>query len=130
MDQLRDGVGLRSYGQRDPLMEYKKEGFSMFQAMYLSIGEEAAEIMFKVQPMARDSHEPKSVFGSLPQQMVHNEFSGMNRAAAQAAAQHQGSAAPVPEEKPQPIHHDGPKVGRNDPCPCGSGQKYKKCHGQ
>ncbi len=130
MDQLRDGVGLRSYGQRDPLMEYKKEGFSMFQAMYSSIGEEAAEIMFKVQPMARDSHEPKSVFGSLPQQMVHNEFSGMNRAAAQAAAQHQGGAAPVEEAKPQPMHHDGPKVGRNDPCPCGSGQKYKKCHGQ
>lgn len=130
MDQLRDGVGLRSYGQRDPLMEYKKEGFSMFQAMYSSIGEEAAEIMFKVKPMSRDNYEPKSVFGSLPQQMVHNEFSGMNRAAAQAAAQHQGNAAPVAEEKPQPMHHEGPKVGRNDPCPCGSGQKYKKCHGQ
>ena len=129
MDQLRDGVGLRSYGQRDPLMEYKKEGFSMFQAMYGSIGEEAAEIMFKVQPMARDSEEPKSVFASLPQKMVHNEFSGLSSAAANAAAQNP-SAPALEQEKPQHIHHEGSKVGRNDPCPCGSGQKYKKCHGK
>ena len=99
----------------------------MFQAMYSSIGDEVAEIMFKVQPMAKDSQEPKSVFGSLPQQMVHNEFSGLNRAAAQAAAE---GRPPVEEEKPSPIHNDGPKVGRNDLCPCGSGKKYKKCHGQ
>lgn len=128
MDQLRDGVGLRSYGQRDPLMEYKREGFSMFQTMYSSIGEEAAEIMFKVQPVAKESMEPKSVFGSLPQQMVHQESSGFNRAAAQAISQEEGRA-PVEEEKPKPVQHDGPKVGRNDPCPCGSGKKYKKCHG-
>ncbi len=130
MDQLRDGVGLRSYGQRDPLMEYKKEGFSMFQAMYGSIGEEASEVMFKVQPMGREKEEPKSVFGSLPQQMVHSEFSGLNRAAANAAAQSVGAPLPVEEEPPAPVHHEGPKVGRNDPCPCGSGKKYKKCHGQ
>lgn len=130
MDQLRDGVGLRSYGQRDPLMEYKKEGFSMFQAMYGSIGEEAAEVMFKVQPLGREKEEPKSVFGSLPQQMVHSEFSGLNRAAANAAAQSVGAPLPVEEEPPVPVHHEGPKVGRNDPCPCGSGKKYKKCHGQ
>ncbi len=131
MDQLREGVGLRSYGQRDPLMEYKREGFSMFEAMYGSIGEEVAEIMFKVQPIARESQEPKSVFGSLPQQMVHNEFSGMERAVSAAAQQDQSlGGAPVQEEAPQPIKHDAPKVGRNDPCPCGSGKKYKKCHGQ
>jgi len=139
MDQLRDGVGLRSYGQRDPLMEYKKEGFSMFQAMYSSIGDEVAEIMFKVQPMAKDGNEPRSVFADLPQQMVHSEFSGLSRAAAQ---QQEGaspeSAGPMPplglnpreDNNAQPAQPSGPKVGRNDPCPCGSGQKYKKCHGQ
>jgi len=111
----------------------------MFQAMYSSIGDEVAEIMFKVQPMAKDGNEPRSVFADLPQQMVHSEFSGLSRAAAQ---QQEGaspeSAGPMPplglnpreDNNAQPAQPSGPKVGRNDPCPCGSGQKYKKCHGQ
>lgn len=133
MDQLRDGVGLRSYGQRDPLMEYKREGFNMFQLMYGSIGDDIAEIMFKVEPVSMHRNEPRGVFESLPQKMEHKEFSGMSQVAQAAAAQKAAEAgAPVPplrEEPQQPIHHEGPKVGRNDPCPCGSGKKYKKCHG-
>jgi len=133
MDQLRDGVGLRSYGQRDPLMEYKKEGFNMFRLMFDSIGDDIAEIMFKIEPVAAERVAPRGVFESLPQQMVHNEFSGMSQAAQAAAAQKAQEsgmpAPPVKEEPSQPIHHEGPKTGRNDPCPCGSGKKYKKCHG-
>ena len=129
MDQMREGVGLRAYGQRDPLVEYKREGFSMFQQMYASINEEVAEVIFKVRP-ASPSFRMRGVFSSVPQQMVHNDFSGID--SRRAVAQEQAGEA-APEEAPPaavPIRHAGPKIGRNDPCPCGSGKKYKKCCGK
>ncbi len=130
MDQLKEGVGLRSFAQRDPLIEYKREGFEMFQAMYMSIHQEVAELIFKIQ-QAGPSQRFKSVFHSLPQQFVHNEAAGL----AQSAAQQPSPMAPGPQSgepppAPAPIRKSGPKVGRNDPCPCGSGKKYKKCCGQ
>ena len=68
MDQLKEGVGLRSYGQRDPLIEYKREGFEMFQMMFSSINQEVAETIFKIQPV-RERHAPRGVFSSIPQNM-------------------------------------------------------------
>jgi len=124
MDQLKEGIGLRSFAQRDPLIEYKREGFEMFQVMYGSIHQEVAELIFKIQ-QASPTQKRKSVFSSLPQQLVHDEAKSLSQA---MPAQQQGgepqSAAPVPIQK------SGPKVGRNDPCPCGSGKKYKKCCGR
>ncbi len=134
MDQLKEGIGLRSYGQRDPLIEYKKEAFAMFQVMYSSINQEVAEMIFKIQPAEKES-KIKGVFSSLPQKLVHDEISGLSNAALMQQAQAQGQVPPsapqsVPVSSSAPMRNEGPKVGRNDPCPCGSGKKYKKCCGQ
>jgi len=130
MDQLREGIGLRAYGQRDPIIEYKREGFEMFQAMFLSINREVAEIIFKVQP-AQKRERLRGVFSSLPQQLVHNEFSSLSGQPARpddvSPQTPPGQEAPP---RPKPIQKSGPKVGRNDPCTCGSGKKYKKCCGR
>ncbi|MCB9747250.1 MAG: preprotein translocase subunit SecA [Candidatus Omnitrophica bacterium] len=133
MDQLKEGVGLRSYGQRNPLIEYKKEGFEMFQMMYSSINQEVAEIIFKIQPVDRSSSRPRGVFSALPKKLVHDEVSGMADARRQAAASGPAPASQTPSATTpatSPVRSSGPKVGRNDPCPCGSGRKYKKCCGQ
>jgi len=129
MDQLKEGISLRSFAQRDPLIEYKREGFEMFQMMYDSIHQEVSEVIFKIQ-QAGPSQRIKSVFDSLPQQFVHDEAAGLSQSAAQQRAQlQQPNAAPQPAA-PVPIRKEGPKVGRNEPCPCGSGKKYKKCCGR
>ncbi|HPN55506.1 MAG TPA: preprotein translocase subunit SecA [Candidatus Omnitrophota bacterium] len=132
MDQLKGGVGLRSYGQRDPLIEYKREGYEMFQMMFASISDEVAEIIFKVQPLP-GSARMRGVFDSLPQNFVHDEVSSFSgdtapQPGAQEPPQPQRPQNPPPPAS-QPYHKSGPKVGRNDPCPCGSGKKYKKCCG-
>ncbi|MGA2774895.1 MAG: preprotein translocase subunit SecA [Candidatus Omnitrophota bacterium] len=118
MDSLREGIGLRAYGQRDPLIEYKREGFLMFNQMISSIEEEAVETLFKLQP-AGTAHF-KGVFSEERQELTHPELSALDAAAQQ------------PEQQPaqKPIQSTHPKVGRNDPCPCGSGKKYKKCCGR
>ncbi len=138
MDQLKEGIGLRSYAQRDPIIEYKREGFQMFRAVYDSISVEVAELILRIQPATSET-KLKSVFGSLPQRLVHNEFSSLNQPSAPRAAPRpvsptaaavSSSAGDGGQPQEQPYHKEGPKVGRNDPCPCGSGKKYKKCHGQ
>ncbi|MBF0522113.1 MAG: preprotein translocase subunit SecA [Candidatus Omnitrophica bacterium] len=133
MDQMKEGIGLRSFAQRDPLVEYKKEGFQMFEEMYYSINQEVAEIIFKVQS-AGPKRQVKSVFGSLPQKLIHDEVSGMSRPMPQQIASEYGGSGEEEEQlepvKQTPYHKEGPKVGRNDPCPCGSGKKYKKCCGR
>ncbi|MBU1146766.1 MAG: preprotein translocase subunit SecA [Candidatus Omnitrophica bacterium] len=122
MDNLREGIGLRAYGQRDPLVEYQHEGYDMFMSMIDSIKDETLEFLFKVQAVQEDTAS-RGVFQSLPQQFVHDEIAPMSR--------------PLPSQPPRdlpepPAQHkrEEPKVGRNDPCPCGSGRKYKKCCGQ
>jgi preprotein translocase subunit SecA len=125
MDSLREGIGLRAYGQRDPLVEYKREAFEMFSQMVASIEEEALEAIFKLQ--AAQPERFRGVFSSVHQELFHPEIDGMH--AAQAA--HAGQSAPDPQEEAvKTVRLDHPKVGRNDPCPCGSGKKYKKCCGQ
>ncbi|RKL64324.1 preprotein translocase subunit SecA [Thermoanaerobacteraceae bacterium SP2] len=103
MDQLREGIGLRAYGQRDPVIEYKIEGYDMFQEMIKNIQEDTLRYLFRVQVKAA------------PQ---------MQQRAYNVSYSHGGS-----EEKRQPIRKEK-KIGRNDPCPCGSGKKYKKCCGR
>ena len=128
MDQLKEGVGLRSYAQRDPLVEYKREGFEMFQMMYSSINQEVAETIFRLQPARGPAPVRRGVFSSLPQNLVHNDFSSLS-----AGPRPPPGVSPQGGERPpapQPARKAGPKVGRNDPCPCGSGKKYKKCCGR
>ncbi len=109
MDQLKDGIGLRGYGQKDPLAEYKREGYDMFAGMMDRIKGDTLERLFKFQ-LVRGERPEAEVEAPRPPQM------SLNR----------GEAATAPK---QPVHRTEEKVGRNDPCPCGSGKKYKKCHG-
>jgi preprotein translocase subunit SecA len=136
MDTLRQGVGLRAYGQRDPLVEYKHEAYAMFSDLMDKIKLDVATRIFR---SATSAAAFKSFITSLPQMYVHDEVATLGRAGARApaAAGARPSGPPGAEEamqaalnsKPTPVKRDEPKVGRNDPCPCGSGKKYKKCHG-
>jgi preprotein translocase subunit SecA len=103
MDDLKQGIGLRAYGQHDPVIAYKEEGYEMFQAMVNAIREETVRRMFTIQLR--------------PKQEVKRE---------RVAKETGTDAANNSEVKKQPIRKDK-KVGPNDPCPCGSGLKYKKC---
>jgi preprotein translocase subunit SecA len=116
MDHLRDSVGLRGYGQKDPLNEYKREAYNLFISMMNKINSEVIRVLFHVemnqksdieeaeqsQERVQTREEQRDIFAEKPQQS---------------------------EEKRAPIKREYPKVGRNDLCPCGSGKKYKKCHG-
>ena len=134
MDNLREGIGLRAYGQRDPLIEYKREAFEMFGQMIYGIEEEAVETVFKIQ--AARPEKFKGVFSDLAQQFVHPEVQSFKKPQEESSVirdPHFGAPSiatspPGSISKPVPLSH--PKVGRNDPCPCGSGKKYKKCCGK
>jgi preprotein translocase subunit SecA len=108
MDYLKEGIGLRSYGQKDPLVEYKREGHEMFQQMIDRVKEETLQKLFHIQIQREDQ---------LQEMRAEQEDQPMFYGPAEAA---------VPK---QAVRREG-KVGRNDPCPCGSGKKYKKCHGK
>jgi len=136
LDDLREGIGLRAYGQRDPLMEYKKEAFQMFDAMTSSIKQEAVEFIFRVDVVKAE--EMRAVFSG-DQTLVHEEQEVFGGGVTPAEEKRLSEAAhPASEPTGQPVDTGVPaapikrteeKVGRNDPCPCGSGKKYKKCHG-
>jgi len=126
MDSLREGIGLRAYGQRDPLVEYKREAFEMFSQMITGIEEEATETIFRLQ--AAKPERFRGVFSSVSQEFLHPEATRPQRPQENLTAQ-EPSLESLEVMKPSP-QVSGPKVGRNDPCPCGSGKKYKKCHGK
>jgi preprotein translocase subunit SecA len=134
LDNLKEGIGLRAYGQRDPVVEYKREAFGLFEAMTQSIKEEGVELLFRVQVVKEE--KPASVLDTGSRaQYLHPESGGMgmNPAAFQAPEPPKNiplSQGRPPEQKPSTLRREEPKVGRNDPCPCGSGKKYKKCHGE
>ena len=110
MDHLKEGIGLRGYAQKNPLTEYKKEGFSLFSNLMARIKEEVTEYLFKVQIRRESEFEDEDVIAK-PKQMV----------------EHRGDVEG--SDKPETVRREEEKVGRNEPCPCGSGKKYKKCHG-
>jgi len=108
MDHLKEGINLRAYGQKDPLIEYKKEAFSLFSQMDYSIKTETIERLMKIQ-IAKEEQIKEMAPQPKPQRMTFSRGE---------------DAGPA-----KPVTRDEGKVGRNDPCPCGSGKKYKKCHG-
>jgi preprotein translocase subunit SecA len=145
LDHLKEGIGLRGYGQRDPLVEYKRESFELFQAMKDRVDEDTVQYLWRLRPVL--SEEQPVARRPAPRQapLVLN-----NPSAERPSAFSAGRAAAAVQEAPafgpsrasqQParvggddaavktVRRDEPKVGRNDPCPCGSGKKYKKCHG-
>jgi preprotein translocase subunit SecA len=119
LDHLKQGIGLVGYGQKDPLVEYKKQSFDLFQAMLDRIDTSTIRSLFNLQVV---SEEPPEAIQQrrLPRRSTNMTFTGPNQ-----------GAAPAGEEagKVKTVVRDQPKVGRNEPCPCGSGKKYKKCHG-
>ena len=140
MDQLRVGIGLRGYGQRDPLTEYKSEAFAMFEEMMSNVKSEIAANVFR---SASSLAAFENFLRALPMQLSGPELTAGSAFAqpAAAAAQRQPAAvaagrggSDVVEEAiaqaAAPIKRDAPKVGRNEPCPCGSGKKYKHCCGK
>lgn len=127
MDQVKDGISLRALGQRDPLVEYKKEGFAMFKTMYASINHEVSAMIFRLEAMPQELR-PRSVFSTIPQKAVHQEFqAGIPKPTAPPQAVLEETIISQQPTAIAPRTDD--KVGRNDPCPCGSGKKYKKCCG-
>ena len=121
---------LGTFAQRDPIVEYKREDFRMFQMMHELINQEVAETVYRVQPVTQ-TLQMKSVFSSITQKLIHNEFSSLASGPGPQIVPRDSSERPIQNQAaPQPYHKEGPKVGRNDPCPCGSGKKYKKCCGK
>ena len=118
IDHLRQGVGLRAYGQQDPLVEYKREAYDMFATLMDNI---KAEVVMKMFRSTTSLKAFERLISNLPHQLVHNQVSALS-----GAPLPQPTAAAAPAAARQ---RSGPKVGRNDPCPCGSGRKYKKCCG-
>ena len=118
LDHLKQGIGLVGYGQKDPLVEYKKESFDMFQAMLDRIDTTTIRSLFNLQVVAEQA--PDELQRRRAARRASMNFTGPNQ-----------GAAPAGEEagKVKTVVRSQPKVGRNDPCPCGSGKKYKKCHG-
>jgi preprotein translocase subunit SecA len=110
MDHLRDGIGLRGYGQKDPLIEYKREGFDMFAGMMERIKGDTLDRLFHVQAVRGEAPSPP------PPPVINAPRLTLNRGDEPIVA--------------KTVHREQDKVGRNDACPCGSGKKFKKCHGK
>ncbi|MBP7587853.1 MAG: preprotein translocase subunit SecA [Thermoanaerobaculia bacterium] len=136
LDHLKEGIGLRGYGQRDPLQEYKKESYELFQALKERVEDTAIKTLFRMEPVSEQQLEEerqRRERAAPAQRLVFSAPQGVGGAAAAAAGSAPGAPAgppgrPGPPPAPQPIRVED-KTGRNDPCPCGSGKKYKKCHG-
>jgi preprotein translocase subunit SecA len=147
LDHLKEGIGLRGYGQRDPLVEYKKESFALFTAMKDRIDEEIVRYLWRLMPVVGEegpglpavrrpaARRPAPVTLSAPasEQASASPFgairSGGGGGGATAVAEPPRPARTGGDDAVRTVKREEPKVGRNDPCPCGSGKKYKKCHG-
>jgi len=119
LDHLKEGIGMRAYGQRDPLVEYKRESFDLFQEMMERVEDQVVQYLYRVE-LVQQAPEHRH------RQVVHRE----QKAEASGLAGERKEAQHSPgSTTPTTVRRSTPKVGRNDPCPCGSGKKYKKCHG-
>ena len=146
MDMLRDGINLRAYGQCNPLVEYKIEALDMFEEMEADIQDQIASLMYHVsiitpeqqqeaaakQAAAQQSAAPEAVSEqdkAKMEEIIKKQKSQLQDHLQNAQASH-GDEVSAAEVKKKPVTKDGKKVGRNDPCPCGSGKKYKNCCGK
>ena len=149
LDHLKEGIGLRGYGQRDPLVEYKKESFELFKDMRRRIEEEVVRYLWLLRPIEGDGSELAAApvrarpSASRPQQLRYNDPSAVRAPAwvGDGTATTAGGAPATSASAPRPprvggddapvktVRREEPKIGRNDPCWCGSGKKFKKCHG-
>jgi preprotein translocase subunit SecA len=123
MDYLRQGIHLRGYAQKNPKQEYKREAFEMFSRLLDGIKHEVVSVLTKVKVQSpEEMHVPTQEQHEEDFQFKHEEFAGFGEAEA--------SGEEMPQDEQQPFVRAEKKVGRNEPCPCGSGKKYKQCHGK
>ncbi|HLU65953.1 MAG TPA: SEC-C metal-binding domain-containing protein, partial [Kofleriaceae bacterium] len=140
MEHLREGIYLRGYGQKDPKKEYKKEGFELFTQMMQTIQVNTARKLFRVQIQRQEAEIPAMQARQRRMVAQHPTASQTSGADNQAEVSGDGAGSSAygkaadggaaGRQKPKTVRREQPKVGRNDPCPCGSGKKYKKCHGR
>jgi preprotein translocase subunit SecA len=130
MDYLRQGIYLRGYAQKQPKQEFKREAFELFELMLERVKHEIIQLLARVR--IRSENEVQAMEEQQQRQAQARQLQFQH---AEAGGLPAGEPEPMAEPRvtlaPQsPVHRDAPKVGRNDPCPCGSGKKYKHCHGQ
>jgi preprotein translocase subunit SecA len=138
MDALREGIGLQGYGQKDPKKEYKKAGFSLFAEMMDRIAANTVTKVFRVQMQKQEAvpelqHEKErelAEHGAANKSEEGVSAEDAQRLANERAARKAKAKPGEPGAQVEQVRRERPKVGRNDPCPCGSGKKYKKCHGK
>src|SRR5262249_55204283 len=121
MDHLRSGIGLVSYAQVDPKTEYKRQGMKEFDAMWEGVHDKVTEAGFRMEDK-EGFQEALWTIGAA----IHE--SAPRPTAANGQGQQMSTNGQAGDKKPEPIRNKGERVGRNDPCPCGSGKKYKNCH--
>lgn len=124
MDELKNGIGLRAYGQKDPVVQYRIEGGDMFADMINQIQLEVTKIMMHVVKANKDIK--RQAAASITGEGLDSSAMSSINAVGESNIPQNGAS----NEKAKPIVNEGPKVGRNDPCPCGSGKKYKNCCGR
>lgn len=124
MDHLKSSVGLRGYAQVDPKVEYKREGMRMFETMWGSIGAYVTDLVFKMEQLNEDFVSNTWADATAK----HESASSLSETASEQSADPSDPSQSTSDDKPEPIRNRDEKVGRNDPCPCGSGKKYKQCH--
>ena len=129
MDHLRSVVGLSGYAQEDPKIVYKREGMKLFDTMWDGVKDRVTESVFRMEDVADEQVDMAMWAGARAQhQQAQSALSARAAEAAAEAQTQQSTNAGAEGKKPEPIRNIGAKVGRNDPCPCGSGKKYKNCH--
>ncbi len=135
VDELREGISWRAYAQKDPFVEFQHEAFKMFTELLVNIDEQTAERIFRISAM--EEQYKKTVFNPQEGKLEHREYSALGVSSAGqdevydggGGGSQEGMFSPGTQKRVEPVHREEPKVGRNDPCPCGSGKKYKKCCG-
>jgi preprotein translocase subunit SecA len=134
MDHLRQGIHLRAYAQKNPKQEYKRESFELFQSLLSNLKHEVVKFLSHVQIRQPDEaalieQRRREAAEKAKLAFQHAEASALAQGEAEAAAAPGADAPPADAARPETFMRDQPKVGRNEPCPCGSGKKYKQCHG-
>ena len=128
MDHLRSSVGLKGYAQMDPKVEYKREGMRLFEKVWESIGERVTDLIFRMESSLNEAFIRSTwVEGQARHDEVAPPESPSSAGATNSNTSTNSSSQSSEPQKPATIRNRGPRVGRNDPCPCGSGKKYKNC---
>jgi len=129
MDHLRQGIGLRAYAQKNPKQEYKRESFELFQQMLNDLKHDVTRVLFRLEPMTQEQMEAMERQRQAEAEAARRKMQLQHQEASALASSAEEPSPPQPA-KLEPLVRQHAKVGRNEPCPCGSGKKYKACHGR